>query len=165
MGLSMTTQYGHKACPCYSASGFEPWSSHEKMSLQLQLSALWDLPCSGGWPRHREAYLSPRALASLPLPGVQKWGCTLSAVRGKVTITAEVFPSTLSSACRKPLRCGGVMQRRASPRLPCFWESPALTTTGLPRGWVPQLARHGSTWQPPALFTGIPGFCLFTSFS
>lgn len=92
------------------------------MSQQLQLSALWDLPRSAGWPQHRGVCLAPRApVVALPL-GAQRRGHTPPVVRGKATVAAEVFPSTLPSICRKPLRCDGVMRRSASLCLPRFWE-------------------------------------------
>lgn len=122
MAMSRRIQYGYKACPHYPASGLEPRSSHENMPLQLHLSALWDLPRSAAWPVHKGARLGPRVPAAVLMLGVQRRGWTPSAVRGKVTLAAEVFPSTLSSVRRKPLRCDGVMRRSASPHLLRFWE-------------------------------------------
>lgn len=126
------------------------------MSPQLQPSAPWDLPCSAGWPLHRGARLAHRAPAVPPPLRAQRQGRTPSAARGKVTIVAaEVFPSTLSSIRRKPLRCDGVMQRGASLRLPRFWE-PRLSPLPAFRE-ARHRSRHGTApacsfhWNPRLL--------------
>lgn len=131
----MGTWYGHKACLHYPASALKPWSSHEKMPQQLQMSALWDPPAQrAGYTAQTEVPgWRLRAQAALLLL-LGRWGegTPLLQARARSLLLQRFLPP------RSPLQeasltwwCDAAWRQHMPPPL---LRTPALTTTGLPRG-------------------------------